>query len=211
MLRSNQGTVRKVVVFGLCAATVLAFGSVWGQPRQPQQPRSRPIPVTADDDDNPPTYRQPKLGRQDPGSDDEPVFVQPHRVRTVPTYPGPVYGPYSSGDYGPGQPVEADQFMTEVGDLINLYRQAKDEKTRGGTRTKLVGVLSKKFDSQHQRREKEIAALKARLKELTELQEKRGSDRKGIIERHADFLLREIDGLGWEQDQPQFMTEVPSS
>jgi hypothetical protein len=101
--------------------------------------------------------------------------------------------------------------MSEVGELINQYRQAKDDKARASLRTKLVGVLSKKFDSQHQRREKEIAALKARLKELTELQEKRGSDRKGIIERHADFLLREIDGLGWEQDQPQFMTEFPPS
>jgi hypothetical protein len=203
MLRSNQGTVRKVVVFGLCAATVFAFGSVWGQPRPS---RIRPTPDTAEDD-NPPFKGRPSPYRSDPTGDEESFPSQPQRVRTYP--PGPVYGPYSPNDFGPGQPVEADQFMAEVVDLTNLYRQAKDDKARSGLRTKLLGVLSKKFDSQHQRREKEIAALKARLKELTELQEKRGLDRKGIIERHTDFLLREIDGLGWEQDQPQFMTEFP--
>lgn len=199
MLRSNQGTVRKIVVFGLCAATVLAFGSVWGQPRPPRN-TPRLVPDTAYDDD-PPSYRQPKLGRPDPGADEEQLPVPPQRFRLGPSNPGPVYESYPTG-----QPVEADQFLTEVGDLINQYRQAKDDKARGGLRTKLLGVLSKKFDSQHQRREKEIAELKGRLKALTELQEKRGADRKGIIERHADFLLREIDGLGWEQDQPQFMT-----
>jgi hypothetical protein len=191
-----RGTVGKVAIITLSGATLLALGSAWGQNRPP-----RYVPDT-DEDIRPtptPTNRQRVRG-QDLSSDDDQILVEPQRGRAVPTYPGPVYGPYAPGDYGPGRMIEADQFMSEVSSLIDIYRQAKDEKTRAGTRTKIISVLSKKFDSQHQRREKEIAALKARLKELTELQEKRGADRKGIIERHADFLLREVDGLGWEQD-----------
>jgi len=29
-----------------------------------------------------------------------------------------------------------------------------------------------------------------------------------IIDRHADHLLREVDGLGWENDAPSFVEEI---
>jgi hypothetical protein len=106
-----------------------------------------------------------------------------------------------------GVPVEADQFETETMELIDAYRQATDDKSRANLRAKLVAHLAKKFDSQFQRREKEINDLKARLKQLTELHTKRAADRKGIIDRHADHLLREVDGLGWEHDAPAIVEE----
>jgi hypothetical protein len=192
-----RGTVGKVAIITLGGATLLAFGSVWGQNRPP---RNVPNALNEENRLPPDTFNRQRVRGQDPSADDDQILHEPQRVRAVPAYPGPVYGPYSPSDYGPGRMMEADQFMSEVSSLVDIYRQAKDEKARAGTRTKIISVLSKKFDSQHQRREKEIAALKARLKEFTELQEKRGADRKGIIERHADFLLREVDGLGWEQD-----------
>jgi hypothetical protein len=115
-----------------------------------------------------------------------------------------------------GTPVEADRFSIETGEIIDVYQQSSDDKVRAGLRTKLVAVLAKKFDSQQQRREQEINELKARLKQLTELQSKRAADRKGIIDRHADFLLREVDGLGWENDPPlmvegEILNWAPSS
>jgi hypothetical protein len=106
-----------------------------------------------------------------------------------------------------GAPVEADPFEIETIELIDAYRQATDDKSRANVRTKLVAHLAKKFDSQHQRREKEISDLKNRLKQLTEVHAKRAADRKGIIDRHADHLLREVDGLGWEHDAPTFVQE----
>jgi len=106
-----------------------------------------------------------------------------------------------------GAPIEADQFASETMELIDAYRQATDDKSRVNVRTKLVAHLAKKFDSQHQRREKEINDLKDRLKHLAEVHTKRAADRKGIIDRHADHLLREVEGLGWENDAPTIVDE----
>jgi hypothetical protein len=144
---------------------------------------------------------------------------QPQRPKAVPNFAPPSndqprFGPYNPGDFPPGmRPVEMDQFASDVAELIDSYRQSKDDKNRAQARSRLLSILTKKFESQHQRREKEIAALKARLKELTELHEKRGGDRKGIIERHADYLLRNVDGLGWENDFPEegLMSTDPQS
>jgi hypothetical protein len=141
-------------------------------------------------------WAQNRPGRQapnvypDPVEDVEPNFRTPRVVRVRPEMV-----PY-------GASVEDDQFTSETMELIDSYRQATDDKSRATLRTKLVTHLAKKFDSQHQRREKEINDLKARLKYLAELHAKRAADRKGIIERHADHLLREVDGLGWEDDAP---------
>jgi hypothetical protein len=107
-----------------------------------------------------------------------------------------------------GIPVEADQFTIDTINIIDGYRQSTDDKTRSGLRNKLVAVLAKKFDSQHRRREQEINDQKARLKQLAELHAKRGADRKGIIDRHAELLLREVDGLGWETDPPTVTEEA---
>ncbi|MBI3864513.1 MAG: hypothetical protein HY290_21735 [Planctomycetia bacterium] len=101
-----------------------------------------------------------------------------------------------------GAPVEPDQFTIDTNEVIGAYRESTDDKIRANLRSRLVVLLSRKFDSQHQRREKEINELKARLKQLTETHAKRTADRKGIIDRHADHLLREVDGLGWEFDEP---------
>ncbi len=144
-----------------------------------------------------PAWAQNRPGRAvpklypDPVEDDEPNFQPNPRVIRV----RPEMGPY-------GVPVESDQFESETMEMIDAYRQSTDDKSRANVRTKLVAHLAKKFDSQHQRREKEISELKARLKYLAELHAKRGTERKGIIERHADHLLREVDGLGWEHDAP---------
>jgi hypothetical protein len=147
-----------------------------------QPPRARPVPVPAENNFVPAQRGQPIFG--------EPV--------------GPNDG------FSVPQPVEADQFMIETNELIDAYRQSSDEKIRAGLRNKLTAVLAKKFDSQHQRREQEITELKARLKQLTELHTKRTAERKGIIERHAERLLREIDGLGWEIDAPPTWEYAPS-
>jgi hypothetical protein len=136
----------------------------------------------------------------DPIEDGDPNFLPPGRVIRA----RPEMVPY-------GVPVEADQFESETMEMIDAYRQATDDKSRANVRTKLVAHLAKKFDSQFQRREKEINDLKARLKQLTELHTKRAADRKGIIDRHADHLMREVDGLGWEHDVPTIVEENFSS
>jgi hypothetical protein len=153
-----------------------------------------------------PAWAQPRPGRPvpnvfpHPAEEGDPNIPPPGRaIRVVPEMV-----PY-------GVPVEPDQFESETMELIDAYRQATDDKSRANVRTKLVAHLAQKFDSQHQRREKEIKDLKDRLKQLAEVHAKRAADRKGIIDRHADHLLREVDGLGWEHDAPTFVEErVPT-
>jgi hypothetical protein len=152
-------------------------------------------------------WGQNRLGRPAPNFNQAPVVDDEPKFRAKPRgFRGrPEMVQYSA-------PVEADQFTSETMELIDAYRQATDDKNRANLRTKLVAHLAKKFDSQHQSREKEINDLKARLKHLTELHAKRSADRKGIIDRHADHLLREVDGLGWEDDAPTVDEEFdPSS
>ena len=103
-----------------------------------------------------PAWAQNRPGRAVPNVYSEPVEddagdIQPHpRVIRV----GPEMVPY-------GVPVESDQFESETMEMIDAYRQATDDKSRANVRTKLVAHLAKKFDSQRQRREKEISELKA--------------------------------------------------
>ncbi len=180
MIRAALGRTMKIVIVSLCGALLfLAFGRAWAQNRP-----GRPVPNV---------YPDPKVAE-----DDDPSFLPRGRNMRV----RPELAPY-------GVPVEADQFESETMELIDAYRQATDDKSRASVRTKLVAHLARKFDSQHQRREKEINDLKDRLKHLTEVHMKRAADRKGIIDRHADHLLREVDGLGWEYDAPPIVEEGP--
>ena len=142
----------------------------------------------------------------------QPRIVRPAPVAVDDFVQRPVgrrgFAPIPSDDVnGMPVPMEADRFTVETNELIDAYQQSTDDKNRVALRTKLTNVLAKKFDAQHQRREQEIAELKARLKRLNELHTKRTADRKGIIDRHTDYLLREVDGLGWETDAPTIIEE----
>jgi hypothetical protein len=175
----------KIVIVSLCGALLfLAFAPAWAQNRP-----GRPVPRV---------YAEPKVYPVE----EEDSIPQPRgrAIRLVPEMGVPY-----------GVPVEPDQFENETMELIDTYRQATDDKSRASVRTKLLAHLAKKFDSQHQRREKEISDLKNRLKQLTEVHAKRAADRKGIVDRHADHLLREVDGLGWEHDAPTIVEEGVST
>ncbi len=181
MIRAAFGRTMKIVIVSLCGALLfLAFAPAWAQNRQ-----GRAVPHVYPDQ----------------AEDDDPNFVPRRRNMRVRPEKVP-YGPVLSPE-----DREADPFESETMELIDAYRQATDDKSRASVRTKLVAHLSRKFDSQHQRREKEINDLKDRLKHLTEVHMKRAADRKGIIDRHADHLLREVDGLGWEYDAPPIVEE----
>ena len=182
MTRLFRAVAGKAGIVTLSGVLLLLLTTVWAQPRPGRVQQPRPIYP-----DEPAEDFQPRRPRAvaDPGD---------------PSNGQPPFRTYTPTDEPGLRPVEVDEFAGEVSQLLDTYRQAKDEKNRAQVRARILAVLTKKFDSQHQRRDREITALKARLKELSDLQEKRGADRKGIIERHADFLLREVDGLGWEQD-----------
>ncbi len=85
----------------------------------------------------------------------------------------------------------------EVQKLMVDYKRTEDADERGKIKTKLGDALSKQFDAQQKRRDLELTRVEARLKKLRELMKKRGEERKTIIERRVDQLVRDAEGLGW--------------
>jgi hypothetical protein len=89
---------------------------------------------------------------------------------------------------------KADQ---EVQKLMTDYKRTEDAEERGKIKTKLIEALSKQFDAQQKRRDLELSRVEAQLKKLRELMKKRGEERKTIIDRRVDQLVRDAEGLGW--------------
>jgi hypothetical protein len=85
----------------------------------------------------------------------------------------------------------------EVSGLVREYSRKEDDKERAKIKEKLSAALSKQFEAQQKRREHELAKVEAQVKKLRELMKKRGEERKTIIDRRLDQLMREAEGLGW--------------
>lgn len=64
-------------------------------------------------------------------------------------------------------------------------------------KTKLNETIDKQFDLRQKRHEAEITALETQLKKLKDMVQKRQENRKEIVGKRYDQLLRESEGLGW--------------
>lgn len=93
--------------------------------------------------------------------------------------------------------AEETSAADEVSRLVAEYSRTEDEKDKEKVKTRLAASLTKQFDAQQKRRDVELARVEAQLKKLRELMKKRGEERKPIIDRRLDQLLREVEGLGW--------------
>src|SRR5262245_57627643 len=85
----------------------------------------------------------------------------------------------------------------EVAKVLGEYKKTEEEAERTKIKAKLSAALSKQFDLQQKRREHELARAEAQLKKVRELMKKRGEERKTIVEKRLDQLVREAEGLGW--------------
>ena len=80
-----------------------------------------------------------------------------------------------------------------------VARAAGDE--RDAAERKLTDALAEQFDARQTAREKELAALEAKVKKLRDLHDKRAAAKDEIVARRADTLLREAAGLGWGEPE----------
>jgi hypothetical protein len=85
----------------------------------------------------------------------------------------------------------------EVATLVAEYGRTEEEAPRAKIKEKLSAALAKQFDAQQKRRELELVRAEAKLKKLRELMKKRGEERRTIIDKRIDQLIREAEGLGW--------------
>ena len=105
---------------------------------------------------------------------------------------------------------EADELARQLG-------AAKSDSDRDQLKDKLGAVLEKQFDLRQQRHEGEIEALEARVERLKDLVQKRRENRREIVARRLDQILRDAQGLGWEgildrgPERPGTPFSVPTS
>ena len=111
-------------------------------------------------------------------------------------------GPYDSS--AAKKDAEMDKLVAgeaeaarEVAKLVAEYKQTEGDAERAKIKEKLSAALTKQFEQQQKRRELELARAEEQLKKLRELMKKRGDDKKTIVEKRLDQIVREAEGLGW--------------
>ncbi len=80
--------------------------------------------------------------------------------------------------------------------LVEALAKAEGDK-KDKIKTQLTETLGKQFDARQKRHEAEIARLEAQIKKLKEMVQKRQDNRREIISRRYEQLVREAEGLGW--------------
>jgi hypothetical protein len=85
----------------------------------------------------------------------------------------------------------------EVNRLITDYKRSEKDEEKTKLKTKLGDALTKQFDAQQKRRDLELTRLEEKVKKVRALMKKRDEERKTIIEKRLDQLVREAEGLGW--------------
>lgn len=115
----------------------------------------------------------------------------------------------TAGQQGPGAPVPALPGQTPMGaytifnpenssyNLAKEYANTEGDEKRRELRRKLEEALTKEFDQQSERQEKELKALEVQIRSLRSLLQKRKDAKADIIDRRIDELVQNAQGLGW--------------
>jgi hypothetical protein len=111
-------------------------------------------------------------------------------VYPVPMYPGQAW-------HGQGTSPEEANLAQEADHLARQLGEARSDTDRDKLKAKLGEILEKQFDQRQRRHEGEIDALERQVKKLKELVQRRQENRREIISRRLEQLLRESQGLGW--------------
>jgi hypothetical protein len=81
--------------------------------------------------------------------------------------------------------------------LLQQFGEAKSDTDREKIKTMLIDALEQQFDLRQSRHEAEIVALENQLNKLKQLVRLRNDNRREIISRRLEQLLRDAQGLGW--------------
>ena len=120
----------------------------------------------------------------------------PPGMRPVP--PDAQYSLFPSfGGRGRGTSAEEANLAREADQLARQLGEAKADSDRDKLKARLGEVLEKQFDQRQRRHENEIEALEAQVKKLKDLVQRRQENRREIVGRRLDQVLRESQGLGW--------------
>jgi hypothetical protein len=124
-------------------------------------------------------------------------YSQSRPAADSPYYPpsmntmSPSYGPFARGPR-PEELEHARQCESLIKQLAKAEGQEKDK-----IKTKITETIEKQFELRQKRHEAEITELETQLKKLKEMVQKRQDNRKEIVGKRFDQLVRESEGLGW--------------
>jgi hypothetical protein len=119
-----------------------------------------------------------------------------------PRYGGPGHQPYSYDPFGTQyvnqrSNVEESQLARQAEELLQQLPKAKSDVDKEKLMAILTEVLGKQFDLRQQRHTSQIEALEAEVKRLKKVVQTRQENRRDIIAKRLDQLLRDAEGLGW--------------
>ena len=93
--------------------------------------------------------------------------------------------------------VMRDQFTPEIDRAVDQLSKSKKDADKESIKAMLSDLLEKQFELRQKKHETEIADLEAKVKKLKELVQTRKDNRKEIVARRLDQLVRDSQGLGW--------------
>ena len=116
---------------------------------------------------------------------------------TNPKFPAP--GQTRSGvRWGPADAVSGEGTLAQQAEQVaRSIGAAKSDAEKVKLKSQLSEVLEKQFDSRQRRHEHEIGELEAQVRTLRELVQKRQENRREIIAKRLDVIVRDAEGLGW--------------
>jgi hypothetical protein len=107
----------------------------------------------------------------------------------------PSYG--QPGTMQPSPYWGTSQGHSESANLAQQYIKSEKNDEKKEIRTKLNGVLGQQFDQHIGQQQKELEQLEQQLASLKAVIRKRLESKESIIERRAEQLIQEAQGLGW--------------
>jgi hypothetical protein len=84
--------------------------------------------------------------------------------------------------------------------LLSDYSRTDDEKKRAGMLDELTNVVSEQFEYRQATREIELKQLEEHMRKLRDLHSRRAKDKDQIVRDRVRQLLRDVEGLGWGDD-----------
>jgi uncharacterized protein HemX len=118
----------------------------------------------------------------------------PPMPATAPTTAGApiaVYAPQQFGSFG------SSKDQAQATKLAKQYAKAEKEDEKKEIRKKLSELLATQFDQHVKQQQKELEDLEKQIASVRTTLKKRADAKTSIVDRRAEQLILEAEGLGW--------------
>jgi hypothetical protein len=104
----------------------------------------------------------------------------------------------TGGRFGPVNVITGEtRLVQEAEQVARLIGAARADAEKDKLNDQLSDILEKQFDLRQRRHERELAELEAQVRKLRALVQKRQENRREIVARRLDVIVRDAEGLGW--------------